>query len=324
MGAKRAAQDEEFRALLDAVPTGVLSVDALGLICLVNVQIEKMFGYSRDEMIGRHVEMLIPPRLRRKHVGLRKQFTADPQSRPMGTGRDLFGVRKDGSEFAIEVGLNPADVGSGAAVVATIADITERKRADEDDRSYEHVQESLQLCEYLGIPATVLQCDGRVLFVNPLFKDLHPQFKFRGDRLETRNQMASEYFKQELARLDGTAGGDRISPTPVPALNGYPAFMFYLLPVKSPAKKPFGILIVTPVGDAGGISVDTVRRLFDLAPDEARVASLIGAGLRPKEAAEKLGISEGTVRTTLKHVFSKVGVSRQSELAVLCSKLALR
>ena len=85
-----------------------------------------------------------------------------------------------------------------------------------------------------------------------------------------------------------------------------------------------GILVVTKLGATGVPSADLVRHLFALAPAEARVATLIGSGLSPRQTAEKLGISVGNVRTTLQHVFTKVGVSRQSELAVLLTKLTLR
>src|SRR5450759_2545527 len=102
MAASRALNDQ-FRMLFEAAPNGVMAVDAAGCIILLNAQMEKMFGYSREELIGRPVEVLVPVRFRQGHVGLRKQFAAAPQMRLLGTNRDLFGTRKDGSELAIEV-----------------------------------------------------------------------------------------------------------------------------------------------------------------------------------------------------------------------------
>jgi PAS domain S-box-containing protein len=94
------------------------------------VQIEHSFGYRRDELIGRPIEILLPHRYRVGHVALRAAFSERPQARPMGAGRELFGQRKDGSEFPIEVGLNPLVTSAGNLVMATVIDISERKKAE--------------------------------------------------------------------------------------------------------------------------------------------------------------------------------------------------
>jgi PAS domain S-box-containing protein len=323
MAASRALNDQ-FRMLFEAAPNGVMAVDAAGCIILLNAQMEKMFGYSREELIGRPVEVLVPVRFQQRHAGLRKKFSAAPQMRPMGTGRDLVGARKDGSEFAVEIGFNPTAAGMGDIVIATVVDITERKRAAEEENAHEHEQENVQLFQQLGMPAAVLQHDGQVLLVNPLFKELHSQFKFRGDRIEFANPMANQFLKRELACLDRRSCDKFVGPTPVLTVDGYPPLIFHLLPMKGSFGSTLGVLVVTKLGATGVPSSDLVQRLFALAPAEARVATLIGSGLSPRHAAAKLGISEGTVRTTLKHVFTKVGVSRQSELAVLLTKLTLR
>jgi PAS domain S-box-containing protein len=310
--------------LFEAAPNGVMAVDAAGCIILLNAQMEKMFGYSREELIGRPVEVLVPVRFQQRHAGLRKKFSAAPQMRPMGTGRDLVGARKDGSEFAVEIGFNPTAAGMGDIVIATVVDITERKRAAEEENAHEHEQENVQLFQQLGMPAAVLQHDGQVLLVNPLFKELHSQFKFRGDRIEFANPMANQFLKRELACLDRRSCDKFVGPTPVLTVDGYPPLIFHLLPMKGSFGSTLGVLVVTKLGATGVPSSDLVQRLFALAPAEARVATLIGSGLSPRQAAKNLGISEETVRTTLKHVFTKVGVSRQSELAVLLTKLTLR
>jgi PAS domain S-box-containing protein len=283
-----------------------------------------MFGYSRAELIGQPAEILVPLRFRRSHAGLRKKFAAAPQMRLMGTGRDLFGARKDGSEFAVEIGLNPTATSMGDIVIATVVDITERKRAAEEENMHQQARENIQLCQQLGIPAAALHRDGRGLHVNPLFKELHPLFKFRGDWIEVANPTANEFLKQELARLDRRNGDKIVRPAPVLTADGYPPLIFNLLPMKAAFGSPLGILVVTKLAATGVPSPDLVQRLFALAPAEARVATLIGSGLSPRQAAKKLGISEGNVRTTLKRVFAKVGVSRQSELALLLAKLTLR
>lgn len=97
---------------------------------LVNSQIELLFGYGREELLGQSVEILVPVEIREKHPGLRAGFFADAKSRAMGAGRDLFGQRKDGIQFPIEIGLNPVMTENERFVLASIVDITERKRAE--------------------------------------------------------------------------------------------------------------------------------------------------------------------------------------------------
>jgi PAS domain S-box-containing protein len=118
--------EEFFRNIFEAAPSGVLAVDASGRIVLLNAQAERMFGYNRAELIGKPVEVLVPQRFRGRHADLRKRDAVNSRIRPMGTDRSFFGVRKDGSEFPVEVGLNPAVMNTGQLVVATVVDVTER------------------------------------------------------------------------------------------------------------------------------------------------------------------------------------------------------
>lgn len=123
--------NELFRLAVESAPNAMILVDAAGKLILVNAQAEKLFGYSRAELLGQSIEKLVPERFRAAHPGHRDAFFADPQTRSMGAGRDLFGVRKDGSEVPVEIGLNPLRTGQGSFVLAAIVDITERKRAEE-------------------------------------------------------------------------------------------------------------------------------------------------------------------------------------------------
>ena len=122
----------EFQALLESAPDAIVSVDADGRIVLVNSQTEKMFGYSREELLGQPVEVLIPPRYNRAHIHHRSSYTASPTTRPMGIGLKLAGRRKDGSEFPVEISLSPVRTQNGFCVMSIIRDITERKRAQEE------------------------------------------------------------------------------------------------------------------------------------------------------------------------------------------------
>jgi PAS domain S-box-containing protein len=124
----------QFGMALEAVPTGMLMVDGDGRIVLVNAQIEKLFGYPRAELLGMQVEQLIPQRYRDKHPDFRSSFFSAPQARPMGRGRELYGLHKSGTEVPIEIGLNPVETSAGTYVLSSIVDITDRKRALEQLR----------------------------------------------------------------------------------------------------------------------------------------------------------------------------------------------
>ncbi len=122
--------EELFRTTIQASPSGMIMVDREGVITLVNEQIEPMFGYARDELLGQKIEQLVPPAIREAHVGYRTAFLGSPDSRAMGAGRDLSGHRKDGTAFPVEIGLNPLETPHGVQVLATVVDITERKQHD--------------------------------------------------------------------------------------------------------------------------------------------------------------------------------------------------
>jgi len=129
---ERKRAEEQFRRAIEASPTGMVIIDHQGNITLSNDQVEKMFGYSREELIGHAVEVLVPERFRDQHFRFRGGFLNSPQARPMGAGRELFGLRKDGTEVPIEIGLNPLETQLGRFVLSAIVDITERKRAERE------------------------------------------------------------------------------------------------------------------------------------------------------------------------------------------------
>ena len=124
----------QFCLALEATPNPMLMVDRDGRIVLVNAQTERLFGYPRAELIGMPVEQLIPERYRHQHAELRSSFFDALQARPMGRGRELYGLHKSGTEVPIEIGLNPLSTANGTYVLSSIVDITERKRAIEQLR----------------------------------------------------------------------------------------------------------------------------------------------------------------------------------------------
>jgi PAS domain S-box-containing protein len=116
-----------FEILFESAPDGILVVDSRGRILMVNKELERLFGYSRDELVGKGVETLVPQRLRARHRDYRGGYQLEPKARPMGLGLSLLaGRRKDGSQFRVEIGLSPVKLGSGAATIAIVRDMSSR------------------------------------------------------------------------------------------------------------------------------------------------------------------------------------------------------
>ena len=129
------AEEDKFQSAVESAPNAMIMINRDGHIVLVNAQTERMFGFSRAELIGQSVDLLVPDRFRGNHPVDRMKFFANPQAREMGAGRDLFGRRKDGSEFAVEIGLNPVRTNEGLFVISAIVDVSDRKRAEQEIRA---------------------------------------------------------------------------------------------------------------------------------------------------------------------------------------------
>jgi formate hydrogenlyase transcriptional activator len=141
--------ENRFRSLFESSPDAIIVTSGDGKIAEVNGRVEKSFGYNRSELLGQAVEILVPERFRQIHPSQRQQYTADPQVRPMGIGLELYGRRKDGSEFPVDIMLSPAETASGKVVLSVIRDLSEKKQAEEallrKERENQYLEEELNL-----------------------------------------------------------------------------------------------------------------------------------------------------------------------------------
>jgi PAS domain S-box-containing protein len=126
------SSEARFRSVVESVPNVILIVDESGVITFANAHAEEVFGYKREEVVGKSVDILLPERLRRTHVPLRTDFIRHPEARPMGAGRELFALRKDGVEIAVEIGLSPMRSSEGLFVLVSLVDVSERRRYERE------------------------------------------------------------------------------------------------------------------------------------------------------------------------------------------------
>jgi len=129
---KRRRAEERFRRVVETAPAGMLLVDRDGTVVMANAQVERLFGYAREELLGRPVDLLLPEHEWERHRAERAGFFADPEVRPAGSGRELLGRRKDGTEFPMEVGLGPLRTPRGLFALASVTDLTARRRAEDE------------------------------------------------------------------------------------------------------------------------------------------------------------------------------------------------
>ena len=202
---ERKRLEHRFRQAVESAPNAIVMVNESGTIEMVNSQTERSFGYSRHELIGQPVEKLVPERFRGGHAGFRQAYFAAPQSRPMGAGRDLYGRRKDGGEFPVEIGLSLIDDENGIIVLSSIVDITERKSANDKLKQALNEKEMLLKEVYhrvknnLQVVSSLINLQAKSV-KNEATADL---LKQSADRIKAMALLHEKlYQSKDLARID--------------------------------------------------------------------------------------------------------------------------
>ena len=271
--------DKSFRSLLEAAPDAMLVVDRAGEIVLANLQAEKLFGYGCDELIGRSVESLIPPRFRTEHPQYRAEYFGAPRVRPMGASVELFALCEDGTEVPVEISLSPLTNEAGTFIVSAIRDATDRRRLEQLKRAEGALRKSEEkfrrVVEHIGDALFVDNVEGQVVFANERFLNLFGFSREELPDIRLEDYVAPEYRATLRDRHDRRVRGEA-----VPTHFEYEGF-------RRDGKRMWLEVDVVPVTDENGNLIGTQSALREITERKRAEEALLEVNRRLIEAQEQ-------------------------------------
>ena len=338
-----AAAEARFRGLLESAPDAmvIIKADSSGEIVLVNAQAERMFGYTREELLGKSMEVLMPERFHDRHAQHRSDYAADPDARAMGVGLELFARRKDGSEFPVEVSLGPLLSADGLLLSSAIRDITDRKRVeDELHRSREQLAEA-----------------ERVARMGSLEWDLRTDHTSWSDGLLAIHGLTPDQFDSSSAGADEHVYPEdraRVRQTLQHAIGERSLFTLEYRAIRADGRvrtvRCHGEVVVDPIGEPVRVvaivqditdaklaqdalqstSADLERRASELqqlalnvaepdplhaplTPRQLEILRLVAQGHTSAAIAKRLIVTEGTIKWHVKQILAKTNSATRAE-----------
>jgi PAS domain S-box-containing protein len=303
----------DFHSLNDfvsGIPEGILITNADGVILLCNALLATMFGYSAAELVGKSHLLLVPECFRETHKTYFQAFLGGSHdARLMGFGREVVGLRRDGREFPVELGLNRLTTSTGTLVMAVVVELDKRPK----DRGSSELSAQVEICEDLGIPAAGFKTPDELVCSNASFAEVRRYF-FAEKQFNFISLAAQKWLE---ASVNGGAATCRARFS-VQGLEGTAATAEIRA---SRASRQMFLLRLTPTVFPIGKNVKLLREAFGLTEAEARVAARSATGRKVPQIALELGISKNTVRSHLAHIFEKTGVCSHAQLVARVSAL---